>query len=130
MAQYLIGEVERLTGVKAHVLRYWEEVIPCFAPQKDLSGRRMYSQREIDIILRLRYLINTKGFTIEGARRQLIQELSNAETAEVQVATLQTLREIRAQLGEMYLMLRKSGEQYAKAQQEHADGQKDRAEHN
>ncbi|MBQ2313295.1 MAG: MerR family transcriptional regulator [Treponema sp.] len=122
MAQYLIGEVERLTGIKAHVLRYWEEVIPCFAPQKDLNGRRLYSQREIELILRLRYLINTKGYTIEGARRQLIQEAANADTAEVQAATLKTLREIRAQLGEMYLMLRKSGESYAKAKQEHADG--------
>lgn len=32
---YTIGEIEEITGVKAHILRYWEEVIPGFAPQKE-----------------------------------------------------------------------------------------------
>ena len=55
---YTIGQIEDLTGVKAHVLRYWEEVVPGFTPRKDMSGRRLYSQREVDLILRLKYLIN------------------------------------------------------------------------
>ena len=62
---YSIGEVEELTGIKAHVLRYWEEVIPGFAPQKDMGGRRTYTQREIEMIFRLKYLINEKKFTAE-----------------------------------------------------------------
>ena len=41
MASYSIGEMEELTGIKAHVLRYWEEVIPSLAPKKDLGGRRV-----------------------------------------------------------------------------------------
>ena len=45
---YSIGDVEDLTGVKAHILRYWEDVIPGFSPQKDMSGRRVYSQHEIE----------------------------------------------------------------------------------
>ena len=71
---YSIGQIEELTGVKAHVLRYWEEVIPGFAPQKDLGGRRVYSDRELELVLRLNYLINEKKFTIEGARNQIIEE--------------------------------------------------------
>lgn len=63
-----------MTGIKAHVLRYWEEVIPGFAPQKDFGGRRIYSQKEINMIHRLNYLINEKKFTIEGARDQIIAE--------------------------------------------------------
>ena len=38
MASYSIGDVEEITGVKAHVLRYWESVIPGFAPQKNMAG--------------------------------------------------------------------------------------------
>ena len=53
---YTIGEVEEITGVKAHILRYWEEVIPGFAPQKDLGGRRSYNQRELELAMRLNYL--------------------------------------------------------------------------
>ena len=74
MANYSIGQVEELTGIKSHVLRYWEEVIPGFAPQKDFGGRRVYSQKEVDMINRLNFLINEKKFTIEGARDQIIAE--------------------------------------------------------
>ena len=63
---YSIGQVEEITGVKAHVLRYWEEIIPGFAPQKDIGGRRIYSQRELELVMRLKFLIYEKKFTIEG----------------------------------------------------------------
>ena len=68
MASYSIGEIEKFTGVKAHVLRYWEEVIPSIAPKKDLGGRRAYSQKNLQQIMRLKYLIQERRFTIEGAR--------------------------------------------------------------
>ena len=42
---YTIGEIEELTGVKSYILRYWETVIPGFSPQKDIGGRRIYTQR-------------------------------------------------------------------------------------
>ena len=60
MATFSIGEIEKLTGIKAHILRYWEEVVPSLTPQKDLGGRRTYSQRDVQIILRLKHLIQEK----------------------------------------------------------------------
>ena len=66
MGQYSIGDVEEISGIKAHVLRYWEEVIPSIRPRKDLGGRRVYSQRDLEVIFRLKYLISEKKFTIEG----------------------------------------------------------------
>ena len=74
MALFSIGEVEKITGVKAHILRYWEEVVPSITPQKDIGGRRTYSIREVQIIMRLRYLIQKKKYSIEGARNQIIAE--------------------------------------------------------
>ena len=71
VASYSIGDVEEITGVKAHVLRYWESVIPGFAPQKNMAGHRVYSQREIDIILRLKYLINIKKFTVKSSKTRI-----------------------------------------------------------
>ena len=55
MAQYSIGQIEKISGVKSHVLRYWEEVIPSITPKKEMSGRRIYSQKDLEIILRLKY---------------------------------------------------------------------------
>ena len=65
---YTIGQVEEITGVKQHVLRYWEEVIPGFAPKKDFGGRRLYTQKDLETVLRMKHLIYQKKFTIEGAR--------------------------------------------------------------
>lgn len=104
MAAYSIGEVEQLTGVKPYVLRYWEEVIPCFAPKKDIGGRRVYTQREVDIILRLKYLVYEKRYTIDGARTQIIQE---AAAADNHAEALQAIHELREQLSGIYLMVRK-----------------------
>lgn len=111
MANYSIGDVETLTGVKAHILRYWETVIPGLAPQKNVAGWRMYSQREIDIILRLKYLITEKKFTIEGARNQIIEEAEIANETDIG-KTLQTIHDLRSDLTNMYVLVHqnKSGE--------------------
>ena len=114
MAQYSIGEVVELTGIKPYVLRYWEEVIPCFSPRKDSGGRRVYSMHDINMIKRLKYLIYTERYTIDGARKQILEEVAAQESS---ATALQALHEIRSELGEMYLMLKKSGERYSKAQE-------------
>ena len=76
MGTYQIGDVERLLQVKAHVLRYWEKEIPLLQVRKDLGGRRVYTSRDIRILLRLKHLIYERHFTLEGARDELFRELS------------------------------------------------------
>ena len=90
---YSIGDVEDLTGVKAHILRYWEDVIPGFSPQKDMSGRRVYSQHEIELIFRLKYLINEKKFTAEGAGQQILEE---SQVVQNNIDLIQQIRECRS----------------------------------
>lgn len=97
---YSIGEVEDLTGIKAHILRYWEDVIPGFSPQKDVGGRRIYTQREVEIIFRLKYLINEKKYTAEGAGQQILEE---AQAAEDNAEILRQIHEARTELSEAYL---------------------------
>ncbi|MDY5811387.1 MAG: MerR family transcriptional regulator [Treponema sp.] len=103
MAQYSIGQIEKITGVKPHVLRYWEEVIPSFTPRKEMSGRRIYSQKDLEIILRLKFLIYKKKFTIEGAKNQIIQD---AKKLQRNPDAIITIREIRADLSELYFSLK------------------------
>ena len=99
---YTIGQIEDLTGVKAHVLRYWEEVVPGLAPRKDMSGRRLYSQREVDLILRLKYLITEKKFTAEGAGRQIMEE---AQAVQDNADLISQIRETRQILTEIYMKI-------------------------
>lgn len=101
---YTIGEVEEFSGVKANVLRYWETVIPGFAPRKDIGGRRFYTERELDMVLRLKHLIYEKKFTIEGARNEILHE---AEKYESKSDIMNEIRELRTELTKIYLMVKK-----------------------
>jgi len=68
---YRIGEVSRITGVKAYVLRYWESEFRWMTPQKSRSKQRLYRRRDIDMILLIKKLLYEQRFTIAGARKKL-----------------------------------------------------------
>lgn len=74
---YKIGEVCKIADVQPYVLRYWETEFPPLAPNKSGGGQRLYSQHEIDIILRIKQLLYSEGFTIAGAKKKLEGELSH-----------------------------------------------------
>jgi DNA-binding transcriptional MerR regulator len=71
---YKIGEVCRMADVQPYVLRYWETEFPVLAPNKSGGGQRLYTQREIDIVLRIKQLLYSDGFTIAGAKKKLEAE--------------------------------------------------------
>lgn len=68
---FKIGEVAKLTGVKQHVLRYWESEFPAIRPQKSKTNQRLYRRKDVEAILAVRHLLYERKFTIEGARRHL-----------------------------------------------------------
>ncbi len=68
---YSIREVAGYTGVKAHVLRYWEQEFPTLRPKKNRAGNRSYRPRDIQEILTIRKLLYEDGFKIDGARKLL-----------------------------------------------------------
>ncbi|MEO6487905.1 MAG: MerR family transcriptional regulator [Thermoanaerobaculia bacterium] len=77
---YKIGEVCRVADVQPYVLRYWETEFPPLAPNKSGGGQRLYTQREIDVILRIKQLLYSDGFTIAGAKKKLETELASGGT--------------------------------------------------
>jgi len=68
---FTIGEVSDLCGVKAHVLRYWEQEFTQLKPVKRRGNRRYYQHHEVLLIRRIRSLLYEQGFTINGARNKL-----------------------------------------------------------
>lgn len=103
MSTLSIGEVELLTGVKAHVLRYWEETVPFLAPQKDGFGRRLYSSRDVQLIMRLRFLIVDRKYTVEGAYEQLMRETTNTANSDV----IKDINMLKNDLIELYESVRR-----------------------
>ena len=84
---YSISEVADITGVKAHVLRYWEAEFPSLHPKKTRAGSRRYRQQEIEAVLAIKDLLYVQGFKIAGARKTLREE-KTAETAPAQPAQI------------------------------------------
>lgn len=101
MTSYSIGEVAEMLGVKAHVIRYWEQNVPLLSPRKSNSGRREFSPSDLQTLYRIRYLLHERRFTLEGASEQIMRELSGAapdRTARIR-ALRHTLLELRTRLG-------------------------------
>jgi len=81
---YRIGEVSRITGLKAHVLRYWESEFKVIRPHKEGSLQRLYRRKDLDLILKIKKLLYEEGFTIAGAKKK-IRDLERLENKQMKL---------------------------------------------
>jgi DNA-binding transcriptional MerR regulator len=70
-AYYSIGDVCKLTGLKTHVLRYWETQFSALRPTKNQAGNRVYHPKEVELIYLIKRLLYDEGYTIVGADRKI-----------------------------------------------------------
>ncbi len=68
---FRIGEVTKIAGVEAHVLRFWESEFPMLSPRKTPKGQRQYRRKDLETILAIKQLLYSDKYTIAGARRAL-----------------------------------------------------------
>ena len=80
---YKIGEVAKFTGIKTHVLRYWETEFSAIKPNKSRSNQRLYRKQDVETILYLKDLLYNQGFTIAGARKKLREKPGKKAAAAV-----------------------------------------------
>jgi DNA-binding transcriptional MerR regulator len=81
---YKIGEVSKITGVKPHVLRYWESEFRAIRPYKTRSLQRLYRKRDIELVLKIKKLLYEDLFTIPGAKRKIKDSPDKAKQMELQ----------------------------------------------
>ena len=79
---YSIGEVCRITGLKPHVLRYWETQFKGLVPVKNRAGNRIYTNRDIKLILYIKKLLRDERYTIEGAKQVIAAYSPDAGSGE------------------------------------------------
>jgi DNA-binding transcriptional MerR regulator len=68
---YSISEVSRITDLEQYVLRYWESEFEELKPAKNRAGNRIYTNRDIKLILFIKKLLREERYTIEGAKQVL-----------------------------------------------------------
>jgi DNA-binding transcriptional MerR regulator len=93
---FKIGEVAKFTGIKTHVLRYWETEFKSIRPNKSRSNQRLYRKQDVDLILRLKDLLYNQGFTIAGARKKLREK--PAKVVDAPVVKSEPVAEVVGQL--------------------------------
>ncbi len=71
---FKIGEVCDITGVKQHVLRYWESEFKILSPQRARSKQRLYRRADVESVLTIKKLLKDQGFTISGAKKAIVRE--------------------------------------------------------
>jgi DNA-binding transcriptional MerR regulator len=78
-AYYSIGDVCDLTGLKPHVLRYWETQFDVLRPTKNRAGNRVFRPKDVELILLVKNLLYDQKYTIEGANQKLIESRKGGE---------------------------------------------------
>ncbi len=74
---YKIGEVSQITGVEPYVLRYWESEFRIINPERSRSKQRLYTKKDLETILQIKRLLYEERYTIDGAKRRLMEQERN-----------------------------------------------------
>jgi DNA-binding transcriptional MerR regulator len=87
-AYYSIGEACDITGLKPHVLRYWESQFEVLSPTKNRAGNRVFRPKDIELVILVKKLLYEEKYTIEGARQRLLELRQAGELADERQSVL------------------------------------------
>ncbi|MBV6478633.1 MAG: hypothetical protein HGGPFJEG_01388 [Ignavibacteria bacterium] len=110
---YSISEVSRITELEQYVLRYWETEFEQLNPAKNHSGNRIYTNKDIKLILYIKKLLREEKYTIEGAKK-LIRNYSikeqEKENIKPQTSQPETMRLNKSGITELSLFEHESNQ--------------------
>ncbi len=108
---YSISEVCEMTGLKSHVLRYWETVFTVLKPHKNQAGNRIYREKDIKLIKLIKKLLYNDRFTMDGAKKKLEELKNNSVQMELGLPredrNKSIIAEVRKELNEIISILDK-----------------------
>ena len=61
-----------------YILRYWEKEFKIIRPKK-INNRRYYSEKQIEILKMIKFLLRNKGMTISGVKNLLNQKINDLD---------------------------------------------------
>ena len=96
---YKIGEIAKAFDVNTSLIRYWEKEFKILNPQKNIQGKRRYTQRDVEVFKQIYFLVKEKGYTLEGAKQKLSKR-NSSETSDVPktIEVISKLQRIKEEL--------------------------------
>ena len=103
---FKIGEVSSIVGAPNHVFRYWEKEFSTLKPNKFINNQRLYSKKDIKVLLLIKALLYEEKFSIEGLRKHLSSYLKrlnsyNSKEPKHQVVLEKKIHELLSSLSKM-----------------------------
>ena len=95
---FAIGEVAKIFNITVSNVRFWEKEFDILKPKKNKKGDRFFTKKDMEYLKLIHHLVKEKGYTLEGARKKIMQ------TPDEQVDKLQiiaSLKEIRSFLSSL-----------------------------
>ncbi len=100
---YKIGEISNIAKIEPHVLRYWESEFPFLKPRKNKTGQRVYTRKDLELVLQIKSLLYKEKYTIAGVRKKF-----GGNTVRKNSVSIQTIQAIRKRLQEILHTLNKN----------------------
>ncbi len=98
---YKIGEVSNIAQLESYVLRYWESEFPFLSPRKNTAGQRVYTKKDVELILQIKKLLYQEKYTIAGVKKKF----SEAPLKKSSVST-ETVERVKKKLQEILKTLK------------------------
>ena len=87
---YSIGEIAEAFDVNTSLIRFWEKEFKILSPKKNNKGTRKFTTQDIDKIELIHFLVKERGFTLEGAKKEINSQNSSQHQI---VRRLKSIRE-------------------------------------
>lgn len=93
---YKIGEVSSIAEIESHVLRYWESEFPFLKPRKNDKGQRIYTRKDLELVLQIKNLLYNEKYTIAGVRNKF-----SSKTLKRNSVSMETIQGVKKKLKEI-----------------------------
>lgn len=103
---FRIREVSEIVGVEPYILRYWESEFGKLRPTKSASGHRVYTRKDVELLLTIRHLLYEERFSIKGAKKKLSENKMAETQKETEKLTTPALKEISSELRSLIQLVR------------------------
>src|ERR1700733_14443551 len=99
---YTMGEVSAMFEVNASLIRFYEKEFDILQPKKNKKGNRYFTPEDIENLKIIFHLIRDKGYTLNGAKEYLKNNMGESKDNHRVIASLENLKkfliEVRDQL--------------------------------
>lgn len=95
---YSIGEVAKMFGVNASLIRFWEKEFDIIRPKKNKKGNRLFTPSDIKHFRLIHHLVKEKGYTLKGAKDFLKM---NPDGIDKNAEIIDSLKKIKQELADL-----------------------------